>query len=149
MPANSCMPISDDPPLLAVSVRRGSKTNRVLKRSKTFSVNWIGFSDRKLITLLSESSKFPDKLKALKIPYQEIMSTPVISMAQAYAICERKSVQEAGDHDLTIGGLVGSMASIDFDENWKFEDYRPILYLGSNFRDPYTTIPDMRRAPLK
>ncbi len=145
MPANSCIPVSDNPPLFAVSVRKGSKTDRILKRSKIFSVNWIGFRERKIISLLSESSKSANKLDAFKIPYQEISGAPVISAAKVYVICQKKSVQEVGDHDLIVGSVTGAMASIDFDENWKFEDYQPILYLGSNFRDPFSTIPHKRR----
>jgi hypothetical protein len=34
------------------------------------------------------------------------------------------------------------MGCLDFDENWKFENYRPILYLGSSFRDTFSTISD-------
>ncbi len=144
MPANSCMPVSNEPPLFAVSVRKGSKTNRVLSKSKNFSINWINFSDKKLVSLLSESNKAPDKLKALEIPYAEVFDAPVLAQSQAYAICEKNSVRKVGDHDLIVGRLLGAMASLDFDENWKFKTYHPILYLGSTFPDPITTIPNRR-----
>jgi len=145
MPANSCMPVSSDPPHFAVSVKRDLKTDQILKRSKVFSVNWIGYNDKRIITLLSKSSKSANKLDAFDIPYQEILGAPVISSAEAYAICQKKSVQKVGDHDLIVASVTGVMASIDFDENWKFEDYRPILYLGSSFQDPFTTIQLKRR----
>lgn len=140
MPANSCMPISDDPPLFAVSVRRGLKTNRILRKSKRFSVNWLGFADRSVITLLSESSNSSDKLRSFKIGYREVLGAPVLERAQAYAICERTLIERAGDHDLILGQVLGAMASLDFDEYWKFESYKPILYLGSDYRNPFTTI---------
>jgi len=141
MPANSCMPISDNPPLLAISIKTGAKTNRVITRSKKFSVNWLDFSDKKIISLLTQSNDSPDKLSSLNIPYLEVFNSPVLSRAQAYAICEVTSTHDAGDHHLIVGKVVGAMASLDFDENWKFEEYHPILYLGSPFRNPYTRMP--------
>jgi len=140
MPANSCMPVSNDPPLFAVSVHKGAKTNQILKQSKNFSINWLNFSDRKIVKVLAEKNNSSDKLAALNIPYQEVWQAPVLIRAQAYAICKMKSVQVVGDHDLFIGSLMGGMASLDFDQNWKFDEYRPILYLGSGFRNPYTTL---------
>jgi len=134
------MPISDEPPLFAVSIRIGSKTNQLLEKSKYFSVNWIDFADRRLISLLSESVDSDDKLKTFEVPYKLIFQTPVLIRAQAYAICEIQLIQETGDHNLIIGKVIGAMASLDFDQHWKFLDYSPILYLGSNFRNPFAKV---------
>ena len=149
MPANSCMPVSDNPPLIAVSARKGLKTNDVLKKSGRFSINWIDFTDKNLISLLSQSNNSQDKLKFLNIPYVEILGAPVLIRAQAYAICDVTKDEEVGDHDLFIASLIGVMASLDFDEYWKFEDYHPILYLGSDFRVPFSTIPQKRRIKVR
>lgn len=140
MPANSCMPVSTDPPLLAISVRIGSKTNKVLRRANNFSVNWLNYVDRKAVTVLSGSVDSHDKLAAVNIPYEMILDAPVLLRAVAYAVCEKKSTVEAGDHEIFIGSVLGAMASLDFDESWKFEDYGPILYLGSEFRNPYARL---------
>lgn len=146
MPANSCMPVSSNPPMVAVSVRTGSKTNHVFKKSKRLSINWIDFAEKRLVSLLSQSNSFPDKLDSFKIPYSEILGAPVLAGAQAYAVCEKVSTLNLGDHDLFIARMVGAMASLDFDENWKFEEYHPVLYLGSSFRVPLVTLPPRRRS---
>jgi flavin reductase (DIM6/NTAB) family NADH-FMN oxidoreductase RutF len=140
MPANSCMPVSNEPPLIAVAVRRGSKTNEVLALARNFSVNWLNYSDRKIVSLLAGSSNSEDKLSSFGITYDRVFEAPVLRKAIAYAICKKKSVIKTGDHDLFTGQLVGAMASLDFDENWKYVEYHPILYLGSELRNPYTTI---------
>ena len=67
----------------------------------------------------------------LKIPYGLVLGAPVLDASIAYAILEREKVIDVGDHDLFIGRVTGAMASLDFDEYWKFKDYRPVLYLGS------------------
>ena len=126
--------------MIAVSVRRDSKTNGVMKKAKNFSINWLNLRDRKIVAQLSAGNKSPNKLKALNIPYLLAFGSPVLNASVAYAICQKESEFEAGDHDLFVGRLTGIMASLDFDENWKFEDYKPILYLGSNFRNPFSTL---------
>jgi flavin reductase (DIM6/NTAB) family NADH-FMN oxidoreductase RutF len=139
MPANSCMSVSDKPPMFAVSIRKELKTDIILKKSKNFSVNWLNFRQRKYVNQLAAKSNSLDKLSALNVPYFEVMHAPILEQAQAYAICETKSIQDFGDHDLFVGRVIGAMASLDFDTNWKFVDYHPILYLGSNFKNPFTT----------
>jgi len=140
MPANSCMSVSDEPAMIGVSVRRESKTNAVLKKAKNFSINWLNLSDKKIVSQLSSTNKSQNKLKALNIPYSLVFAAPVLKVSAAYIICQKESVFEVGDHDLFVGRLLGAMASLDFDESWKFEDYKPVLYLGSNFRNPFSTL---------
>ncbi len=140
MPVNSCMPVSDEPPLFAVSIKTTAKTARVVNESRKFSVNWIGFSERKIINLLTQSNDSSDKLASLQIPYFQVFNTPVISRAIGYAICETISSRPVGDHKLIIAKVLGAMATLDFDQNWKFEEYQPILYLGSAFRNPYARV---------
>lgn len=141
MPASSCMSVSNNPPLFAVSVRTGSKTDGVLKDSKNFSVNWIGFRERKYIELLSKGGDSPDKLSSNEIPNDEVMEAPVLTKAIAYAICRKESVLPIGDHELFVGRVIGAMASLDFDEYWKFRKYRPILYLGSESQKQFASLP--------
>ncbi len=126
--------------MIAVSVRKGSKTNGVLKKAKNFSINWLNLRNRKIVAQLSSENKSQDKLKALDIPYLLVFGSPVLNVSVAYVICKKESEFETGDHALFIGRLIGAMASLDFDENWKFEDYKPALYLGSNFRNPFSTL---------
>jgi flavin reductase (DIM6/NTAB) family NADH-FMN oxidoreductase RutF len=134
------MPVSNEPTMIAVSVRKDSKTNSVLMEAKNFSINWLNLSERKIVSQLSSGNNSSNKLKARNIPYFLAFGSPVLHASVAYAICQKESVLEAGDHDLFVGRLIGAMASLDFDENWKFEGYKPILYLGSNFRNTFSTL---------
>jgi flavin reductase (DIM6/NTAB) family NADH-FMN oxidoreductase RutF len=75
-----------------------------------------------------------DKLSILHIPYKLVFDAPVLEDSVAYAICETRRVLPLGNHDLFIGHVIGAIASLDFDEYWKFKSYDPILYLGSGKR---------------
>jgi flavin reductase (DIM6/NTAB) family NADH-FMN oxidoreductase RutF len=132
MPVVSAVSISENPPIIGVSIRRDLTTNYVMKKSKTFSLNWVDFKKRRLIKRLTNKSlRSKDKLRSLNIEYSVLMNTPILQDALAYAIMKKEKVTKIGDHDWFVGRIIGAMASLDFDMYWKFEEYRPILYLGS------------------
>jgi flavin reductase (DIM6/NTAB) family NADH-FMN oxidoreductase RutF len=141
MPAVSCMSLSNEPALVAVAVGKSLWTNAVMKKTRNFAINWIDFNERKIMELLSTPSKNVDKLKAAGIPYVRLLGTPVLKDSVAYAICEKTRLIETGDHTLFLGKVIGAMASLDFDEYWKFSEYRPVLYRGSSFRAPFIRLP--------
>jgi len=140
MPAVSCISVSNDPATIAVAVGKSLRTNFVLEKARTFGVSWFHFKDRKILDLLSISGKMGNKLKELRVPYRTLFGTPIPKSSMAYVICKKKGAIDVGDHDLFLGRVIGAMALTDFDQYWKFSDYRPALYRGSSFRAPYTTI---------
>lgn len=147
MPANSCSSTSDSPSMITVALNLSANTNKVLRRSSIFSVNWLNFqpkNSRNIIHKLSQTSKGnhdPDKLHFHKIPYVLIRKTPVLSQACAYALCIVVKRLRTGDHDLFIARVVRALALRDFTDDgyWRFEHYKPILYLGSIRKDPLVT----------
>jgi flavin reductase (DIM6/NTAB) family NADH-FMN oxidoreductase RutF len=142
MPVSSVIPVSDNPARIAVSVNKTLKTNSVLRRASFFSLNWLDFKNRKLVEKLSKVrlSKTSDKLKSLRIPYEVVLGVPVLKDSLAYMILEKEKIIDVGDHNLFIGRVQGAMASLDFDEYWKFKEYNPILYLGSGRKNSFVTL---------
>lgn len=140
MPAVSAVSVSDSPARIGVSVNKASNTRRVLRQARSFSLSWIPYNKRSIVSKLSKSSSNNDKLRALGIKYRMIMGAPVLDEACAYVILEKQKVIDVGDHDFFIGRVLGAMASLDFDEYWKFKDYSPILYLGSRHKKSFKTI---------
>ena len=148
MPANSCSSLSDSPPMVSLALKKGIRTNRIVRSSMTFSVNWLSFASetsKKTVLNLAkswESDNSPDKLNGYGIAYSLVRGIPVLHDACAYAICKVVRKISAGDHDLFIASVSEARAIADFrnDGYWRFEDYKPILYLGSVRSDPLTTI---------
>ena len=145
MPANSCVPLSDSPALIGVAVRIGSNTEKVLTRTLSFSLSWLDYSERsrKMIAdLSSKGRQGTDKLKASGIQYESIGGVPVLKEAKAFIVCRKMSAEQYGDHVLFVGIIQAVRASSDFteDEYWRFETYKPMLYLGSNRKQPFATL---------
>ncbi len=145
MPATSCISISNSPAHVGVSVRAGSKTEKVLSNSSEFSLCWLNYSEKskKVITKLSsESPASSNKLKTLGISYRIIGGVPVLPESEAFVLCQKISSERLGDHVLFVGKVTLANASRDFTANlyWNFEEYKPLLYLGSNKEQPFSTL---------
>lgn len=142
MPVASAVPVSDNPPKIVVAVKKELRTNHILSDSSTFSLNWIDFKKRNLVTKLAKfrASSDRDKLRALKISYRIVLGAPVLEESVAYLILRKEKKIDVGDHSLFLGRILGAMASLDFDEYWSFRKYRPILYLGSEKKNQFATL---------
>jgi flavin reductase (DIM6/NTAB) family NADH-FMN oxidoreductase RutF len=146
MPANSCSSASDSPPMVSIALKRGIRTNRVVRASSKFSINWLSFKDesaRNAILNLAKpyaSKDNENKLEQWGISYKIMRGIPVIVNSSAYALCEVTERLATGDHDLFIAKVIDAEATADFTGYWRFKDYKPILYLGSTFQNPLTTI---------
>lgn len=142
MPVASAIQVSNFPSRIAVSIRKSLNTSSVLRKADSFSLNWLDYKDRNLIRELStfRAKKNRDKLQSLKIPYRMVLGAPVLDNSLAYVILEKERMIDVGDHNLFIGHVVGAMASLDFDEYWKFKKYKPVLYLGSPHKRTFSTL---------
>lgn len=141
MPAISCMTVSTYPPMVALSIFRNSRTNYILSGSRRFSLNWINYDDEKLRRAILElGSKFtskkqtPDKLHAINVEYRLRDGIPVIEKSAAFELCKVEGKYRQGDHDMFVATVLEARASFDFEKYWRFQSYRPVLYLGSNRR---------------
>lgn len=150
MPANSCIPVSNTPAMVALAVNKKSKTARIIRASGKFSLNWLNYNARRAreyAITLSKPSDFSvtgsyDKLSSNKIPYLIENGQPFLAEAEANALCRVVRRVECGDHDLFLARVLRGRAGGDFlsIKYWQFRKYKPILYLGSAMSPPLTTI---------
>ena len=142
MPVASAVSVSDNPPKIAVAVKKELRTNKILNDSSAFSLNWIDFKKKDIVTKLSKfrASSDRDKLRSLKISYRIVLGAPVLEESVAYLILRKEKKFDVGDHNLFLGRVLGSRASLDFDEYWSFRKYSPILYLGSEKKKQFATL---------
>jgi flavin reductase (DIM6/NTAB) family NADH-FMN oxidoreductase RutF len=148
MPVNSCSSLSDSPPMVSVAIKKGMRTNRIVRSSSLFSINWLNYdnaSSRKALLDLAKpaaSKDTGDKLKENGVPYSLVRGSPILRDACAFAVCGVTKRISTGDHDLFLASVTEARAISDFvtDGYWRFESYKPILYLGSIRADPLTTI---------
>jgi flavin reductase (DIM6/NTAB) family NADH-FMN oxidoreductase RutF len=103
--------------------------------AQAFSLSWIDSKFAKAVESLGTRSAatFRDKLAAggLTHKWGVILRVPVVVEASAVLECSLAEIHKLGDHDLLVGDIRNAYASSDFSEYWKFKQYHPMLYVGS------------------
>ena len=148
IPVNSCSSLSDSPPMVSVAIKKGMRTDRIVRSSSLFSINWLNYdnaSSRKLLLDLAKpaaSKDTGDKLKENRVPLLSygVRRFFVMPVHLPCAASPKEYPQETTI--LFLASVTEARAISDFvtDGYWRFESYKPILYLGSIRADPLTTI---------
>ena len=134
MPVVSMMSLSGEPPLVAVASYPGHMTHKAIVAVRSFSLCWLDASMARAMEVLgSTPHTSPDKLQAagLKHSRGSVLDVPIIEGSAASLECSLYARQAMGDHELLVGKVQHVAASEDFQEYWRFERYRPILYAGT------------------
>jgi flavin reductase (DIM6/NTAB) family NADH-FMN oxidoreductase RutF len=104
--ANWLTQVSFEPPLLAVSVEKISKSLPMILRGRVFTVNVFRSGDRELAGKLGKSAlRQPDKL--VNIPFHlGLNGCPILDDALAWVACELRNTVEAGDSTVIIAEVI-------------------------------------------
>ena len=133
------MPVSVNPPLIAIAVHPSRRSHDMIKFGEEFAINipsrvllnhtqWLGMV----------SNSVGDKLEASRVPSfrgREIDS-PLLEGCVGWIECTLQDWYTMGDHTLFIGKVVSAQADTDgFDFNtgmWALGDdeYKPLMYMG-------------------
>ncbi|MDV3244834.1 MAG: flavin reductase family protein [Nitrososphaerales archaeon] len=132
---NSVISGSSDPPRVVCSMRKDATILAVVRRNKSFSVNWM---DSRFVTSVDylgfkRKGNPKDKIKAAGLNWLPGRRTlaPIVSEAAATLECTLDRVIPLGDNDLVVGNVVSTRTSRDFSEYWQFKTYKPLIYFGA------------------
>jgi len=104
--ANWLTQVSFDPPMLAVSVEKISKSLPMILRSRNITVNVLRSGDRELAGKLGKSAlRDPDKLVNILF-HLGLNGCPILDNALAWVACEVRNTVDAGDSTLIIAEVI-------------------------------------------
>jgi len=130
------IPVSTDPPLLALSIRRERYSYALMQDSGEFVVNIPTFDLVKQVLLCGRrSGRQHDKFKEAAITPEKAskVHTPRIKECIAHIECKLERTVEAGDHDIVIGRIVAAYALQGyFDHTWNLAKFHPCQHNGKN-----------------
>jgi len=119
MAASWIMPVSRDPPVVAVAIAKTRFTYELIVRSKEFSLNLLSKEYLSKIHFLGTVSgrDFADKISAagLTMIKAKKIRSPIILESLAIAECVLLKDIEAGDHNIIVGRVVEAYARREFD----------------------------------
>lgn len=117
--------VSLEPPLVLVSIAKGSALHDVFRRTKHFAVNFLAEDQKSVSDRFAGRTRLTDRFHGLG-HRAGVTGSPVISGARAVIECRTWNVFDGGDHSLIIGEVVAAKA---------LNSKRPLVY----FAQQYTT----------
>ena len=135
MMASSCMPVSLNPPMVAVAIMTTHRTYRVVKNSGAYAVCWLPYEKLEQAKFLGEVrsiGEVVDKLKAAGLEHEKgkVLDVPIPKDAVAWLECKVAWSRVTGDHELFTADVKAAYAIDDFREYWEYRRYHPIIYIG-------------------
>jgi len=134
------MPVSRNPPYVAVAIAPDRYTYELIKKYKDFSVNILELKDVKKLHFMGSVSgkELPDKIEkaGLSICNPYAIKSITLCESVATAECTLEKVVPCGDHDIFVGRVVKVYGMEYFIKLPDIEKYESILHIGMNY---YTT----------
>jgi flavin reductase (DIM6/NTAB) family NADH-FMN oxidoreductase RutF len=139
MPLAWAMPVSVDPPLIAIAVHPARHSHDMITFGEEFALN---FPSKVILNhtqwLGMVSGLQGDKIEGSRLPYfrSKIIGAPLLEGCVGWIECAVHDSYTTGDHKLFIGRVLAAQAdtdAFDFDAGmWSLEDdeYKPLGYLG-------------------
>ena len=106
--ASSVTSISLNPPLMMVSVAKGSKSHDPLVTAKYFIISLLDSSGVDKASIMAERVDPEEKLR--RAGFVETRYGPVVEGSVAYLALERYAVYDGGDHSIVLGRIVDGEA---------------------------------------
>lgn len=130
------MPVSHEPPLVAISCGTANYSYDMIKNSGEFVLN-IPSKDivKETFYCGTKSGEDTDKFKesGLTLEDSRKVDTPIIKECIGHLECELVDQPRAGDHQLFVGEVQAAYAEKEkFDKTWLVNEAHAIHHLGSN-----------------
>lgn len=102
--------VSLDPPLVLVSIAKGSALHEVFAQAGAFAVNFLADDQKTVSDRFAGRVEMKDRFEGLKF-LPGVTGSPLIQGARAAIECIAWRIFDGGDHSLIIGKVVSAKAS--------------------------------------
>ena len=121
--------VSLDPPLILVSIAKGSAMHDVLRGARAYAVNFLADDQKSVSDRFAGKTQSRDRFDGIEFA-KGTTGSPIISGARAVLECNAWSAYEGGDHSIFVGEVVSAKA---------LNSKRPLVY----YSQQYTTTETM------
>lgn len=126
--------VSLNPPLVLVSLARGSELHDIFVKVKSFAVNFLANDQKSVSDLFAGRVQVRDRFDGINF-HRGSTGSPIIDGARAAIECKTWRVYDGGDHSIILGEVVHALA---------MSSRRPLVYYAQQYT---TTEPPEQPAP--
>ncbi len=126
--------VSLSPPLVLISIAKGSQLHDEYAKSEAFAVNFLADDQKSVSDMFAGRTAARDRFQGLRFA-DGTSGSPVIDGSRAVVECRTWRVYDGGDHSLIIGEVVAAKT---------FSAKKPLVYYSQQYT---STEPPERAAP--
>ena len=115
--------VSLDPPLVLVSVAKGSGLHSVLRGAKAYAVNFLADDQKSVSDRFAGRTQAKNRFEGVKFT-KGTTGSPIIAGARAVLECNAWKAYDGGDHSILVGEVVSAKA---------FSSKRPLVYYSQQY----------------
>jgi flavin reductase (DIM6/NTAB) family NADH-FMN oxidoreductase RutF len=124
--------VSVDPPLVLISISKGSAIHDAFVRAKRFAVNFLSCSQESIADRFAGKLGVKERFDGVEFT-EGVTGSPVINGVRAVIECTTWKVYDGGDHSIQVGEVVRAR---------KLSDIAPLVY----YDQQYTTTEQSERS---
>ena len=121
--------VSLDPPLVLVSIAKGSALHDLFRAAESYAVNFLADDQKSVSDRFAGRTQAKDRFEGIKFA-KGVTGSPIISGARAVLECRAWKVYEGGDHSILVGEVLSAKT---------LNSKRPLVY----YSQQYTTTETM------
>jgi flavin reductase (DIM6/NTAB) family NADH-FMN oxidoreductase RutF len=97
--------ISLEPPLILISLAKGTKSNMLLSLQDYFAVNLLAEDQKSVSDRFAGRDDIEERFRGIKYSLTS-RKLPIIAGSVAYLECRKYRWEDAGDHDIVLGEVL-------------------------------------------
>ena len=115
--------ISLEPPLVLISIAKGSVIHDLFRGAKVYAVNFLADDQKSVSDRFAGRTKVVDRFEGLGF-VRGITGSPIIDGARVAIECRAWQVYEGGDHSILVGEVVSAKT---------YNTKRPLVYYSQQY----------------
>lgn len=101
------VPVSFEPPLVAVFLNRSSRMNDLLRRAERWTVSLLETEQYRLARHFAHPARLTGSAELEQIGVRDVgEGPPALANAAAWLSCARENILEIGDHTMFVGKVI-------------------------------------------
>jgi flavin reductase (DIM6/NTAB) family NADH-FMN oxidoreductase RutF len=129
--------VSLDPPLVLMSIAKGSVLHDIFRNARTYAINFLADDQKSISDRFAGRTQVSDRFEGIGFT-RGVTGSPIIDGARAVIECKSWQVYDGGDHSILVGEVVSAKT---------LNSKRPLVYYSQQYTTTEPTGPTEHPAP--
>lgn len=123
MTVSSFTSVSLEPPLVLISIAKGSAMHDLFREAKAYAINFLADDQKSVSDRFAGRTSARDRFEGLRFT-KGVTGSPIIEGARVAIECKAWKVYEGGDHSILVGEVVSART---------LNSKRPLVYYSQQY----------------